>query len=591
MILQISTLVFNNLKDELEDLGVCELDEDGELLDERRAKKVLRHSFKKYTSEKHTIDLTAMSRNECEKLLDILNNCSGVHGTRILAKDIEKYLKASDQGVEAVRARNCRQAAWMLEHYFSELEHHMIFSVDEYGGNSHSAYYVGDIDYFPEVKGSRHEPKRPEYCIIHIWWIENDSRHKGEVRFDRADCLEKTCIEILDGLGYRPENPKLMAKLREETERYYHNLAKIGTKYSAVGIGLADLNDELRGSENNKWGNRLALDKFGKTEVVIDILVEGDKEDKGSSGKGASIDPYRWHRWNMRFHSPSEDEVVAHLEADDDTAEPVDFEVPVHPLVPCFDLRRHTRMRIHINNLTEYVYNKKVADYLVLPERDWKMVNLLVDHSENNFQDIVANKGQSMNVLSVGPPGTGKTATAEVFSEFKERPLYTIQCSQLGLNAEEVEKNLTIILKRANRWDAVLLLDEADVYISKRGSNLQQNAIVGAFLRVLEYASCILFMTSNLEDSIDDAIASRCIASLHYGMPSPGDQARIWKILAKLNDLEISDEDINKVVNKFALSGRDVKNLMKLASFATKEKKLTFESIEYAMQFKPTKSI
>ena len=103
---------------------------------------------------------------------------------------------------------------------------------------------------------------------------------------------------------------------------------------------------------------------------------------------------------------------------------------------------------------------------------------------------------------------TSKTLTAEVLAEYKERPLYSIQCSQLGIDPETIEKNLAVVLQRANRWNAILLLDEADVYITKRGSSLQHNAIVGVFLRILEYAQCILIMTTNLSMTRSRAAAS-----------------------------------------------------------------------------------
>ena len=38
------------------------------------------------------------------------------------------------------------------------------------------------------------------------------------------------------------------------------------------------------------------------------------------------------------------------------------------------------------------------------------------------------------------------------------------------------------------------------------------NAVVGVFLRVLEYFNGLLFLTTNRIDDIDEAIVSRCIA-------------------------------------------------------------------------------
>lgn len=534
-----------------------------------------------------TIDLTERTKNEVLKLRELLH-ASQTRGTKVIVADIDKYLKAADVGAGITQARTVRQAAWLMEQYIAGLPNHIIFNEDEYGGNSHSGYLVTDVDYQPEI---RNESRRqPEALLMRMVYIKNDVREVRSWALEKPEVLCMSPLEILKEQGCVPETPELIEKLKAETVRYYDIREQVGVQYEAVGFGFSGL--DTLGATDNNW-RTVRMDNAGAhSRVVIDVLHEVD-QDKDRSGRDASVDPYRWHNWNMRFFAPSEDELVKHLRAEENSDDRPDYLVPVHPIAPVFDLKRHQRLNVHINNLTKYVYNKKVAERLVLPERDWKMVNLLVDHSRNFFQDVVSGKGQSMNVLSEGPPGTGKTVTAEVFAEFKERPLYTIQCSQLGMTPKEVEKNLVIVMARANRWNAVLLLDEADVYIRKRGEDIQQNAIVGAFLRVLEYASCILFMTTNLPEDVDDAIASRCIARLSYGPPGPVNQARIWRALADINGLVMSDADIKTVCEAHPeLSGRDVKNLLKLASFVAQSdgKPVTAETVEYALLFKPTQS-
>ena len=41
------------------------------------------------------------------------------------------------------------------------------------------------------------------------------------------------------------------------------------------------------------------------------------------------------------------------------------------------------------------------------------------------------------------------------------------------------------------------LIDEADVYIKRRDDNMTMNAVVGVFLRVLEYFNGLLFLTTS----------------------------------------------------------------------------------------------
>ena len=541
------------------------------------------------------LDLGKLTRAECEKLRDILKT-SGIQGTRVVAADITKYLKAAQEGVETMRARVVRQAAWMMEYFVAHLPHHMIFSEDDYEGGSYVGYYVEDVEYC-----ERHErggSVSPEHVVIDLLWIDKDSRSSTHLDLYPEQCLGMTPIEMLKGAGYVAETPDLMTRLQRETELYYVVRNDVGKKYTATGLAKDDLDDatERETKHMYSWSARsrskvLRMDLFGlRTPVVIDVMSEkGDKDNDNHHGSRVNL--YRWHPWNMRFHSPSEDDLARHLEADEDSDFQPNLQLPVHPLVPCFDLKRHARLRVHVNNLIEYVYRPEVADGLVIPERDRALIDLLVDQSSNNFQDVVEGKGASMNILAGGPPGTGKTLTAEVFAEFKHRPLYTIQCSQLGLNPEQVEQNLSVVLQRANRWNAILLLDEADVYIRARGDDLAHNAIVGVFLRVLEYAQCILFMTTNLADNVDDAIASRCIVRIGYEVPPAADQHLIWRKLADLNGIPLSDDTIGAfVVEHPHISGRDVKNLLKLASFVSKRdgQPVDYATLEFALEYKPT---
>jgi len=132
----------------------------------------------------------------------------------------------------------------------------------------------------------------------------------------------------------------------------------------------------------------------------------------------------------------------------------------------------------------------------------------------------------------------------------------------------------------------VLLLDEADVYVRQRSNDLMQNAIVGVFLRVLEYQATVMFLTTNRPDDVDDAIASRCIAKLTYEAPTIQEQARIWKVLTTAQGLTVPDAVIDAIVddNRF-LSGRDVKNLLKLAAM---HGVVDQDTIRFVRQFKPT---
>ena len=113
---------------------------------------------------------------------------------------------------------------------------------------------------------------------------------------------------------------------------------------------------------------------------------------------------------------------------------------------------------------------------------------------------------------------------------------------------------------------------------------------VGVFLRVLEYQATILFLTTNRPEDVDDAIGSRCIARLVYGVPGPKDAARIWQVLASTAGIKITEKTIAEVVKANPeMTGRDIKNVLKLAGLMNGAKSgVTAEQVAYVQQFKPT---
>ena len=86
-----------------------------------------------------------------------------------------------------------------------------------------------------------------------------------------------------------------------------------------------------------------------------------------------------------------------------------------------------------------------------------------------------------MIILLEGPPGTGKTLTAESVAEAMQAPLYTMSAGELGTQANIVEKHLSDILKMATMWKAILLIDEADIFMEERSPyDLERNELVSS---------------------------------------------------------------------------------------------------------------
>jgi hypothetical protein len=70
---------------------------------------------------------------------------------------------------------------------------------------------------------------------------------------------------------------------------------------------------------------------------------------------------------------------------------------------------------------------------------------------------------------------------SESIAEKTNRPLYSITCGELGTDVVQTDQILRRIFNRAKTWNAILLLDEADVFLAKRDrTDLQRNAFVSS---------------------------------------------------------------------------------------------------------------
>ena len=129
----------------------------------------------------------------------------------------------------------------------------------------------------------------------------------------------------------------------------------------------------------------------------------------------------------------------------------------------------------------------------------------------------MSGKGEGLIILLHGGPGTGKTLTAESVAEFAKRPLYRVTCGDIGTDPQGVEEYLKSVLYIGSTWGCVVLLDEADVFLEERTKmDMQRNALVSVFLRVLEYYDGILILTTNRIGTFDEAFKSRIQLALHY---------------------------------------------------------------------------
>lgn len=154
--------------------------------------------------------------------------------------------------------------------------------------------------------------------------------------------------------------------------------------------------------------------------------------------------------------------------------------------------------------------------------------------------------------------------------------------AEIGLDASRAEKNLERLFNLATKWEAILLIDEADVFLETRGStsDASRNALVSVLLRVLEYYAGVIILTTNRIKSIDVAVISRIHLAIRYEDLRPDQMKSIFKYF--LDQLEPDDIQNRRRIENFVdeyghhygLNGRQIRNVVSAALASARQKKL-----------------
>lgn len=253
-----------------------------------------------------------------------------------------------------------------------------------------------------------------------------------------------------------------------------------------------------------------------------------------------------------------------------------------------YSLKDKKWLRFWIDSVKEVVWNDKAFESLVLPSDQKELVLAFAESQAKHghvFDDVVKGKGKGIIMLLSGPPGVGKTLTAESVAETMRVPLYMLSAGDLGTDPSEVEETLSKILAMATKWQSVLLLDEADVFLEARSAHdLERNKLVSIFLRILEYYEGFLFLTTNRVDNIDAAFESRIHLSLQYEELSHSSRYHVWKTFlgAPSSGATNFTEENLQALSDIPMNGRQIKNVIKTAQLLASRKGvlLSFENVE-----------
>jgi hypothetical protein len=143
---------------------------------------------------------------------------------------------------------------------------------------------------------------------------------------------------------------------------------------------------------------------------------------------------------------------------------------------------------------------------------------------------------------------------------------FQISVGELSTDAGRLEGQLSKIFQIAKHWDAILLLDEADVYLEQRApQDLVRNGLVSVFLRTMEYCQGAMFLTTNRASLFDPAALSRIHLKLKYDDLITKARREVWENFLNRAESSYRPADISIYelgsLSRTQLNGREVKSL------------------------------
>jgi SpoVK/Ycf46/Vps4 family AAA+-type ATPase len=255
------------------------------------------------------------------------------------------------------------------------------------------------------------------------------------------------------------------------------------------------------------------------------------------------------------------------------------------PMVRVFSLETKAYVFADVDDLADYEYDAAALDRLYLPG-DMKSVlrQVFQTPTADLFGDIIRGKHGGTVILASGSPGVGKTLTAEVYAEMTGRPLYVLEFGELGTTVREIEESLERVFARVVRWGAVLQFDECEVFLSHRGGDLERSAIVGIFLRMLDYYQGLLFLTSNRPEALDVAIRSRVMLWLEYPDLDRAGRAQVWRTMFEAAGLRLTDGTFDDLAGA-DMNGRQIRNLVRLGRILHPGRQLAAADVRGLLRF------
>ncbi len=282
----------------------------------------------------------------------------------------------------------------------------------------------------------------------------------------------------------------------------------------------------------------------------------------------------------------------------------------IHPNKEKRKKRVKLDMIIKEQDIFELIEPKTSLDDVVLSQKTREVLNNILKQMDKKVQNLlkewgIKEKRKSIDakLIFYGPPGTGKTMTAVSFGKSLKKKILSFDCSKiLSMYVGESEKNVRKIfdtyydIKEKTKSEPVLLLNEADQFLSSRSTGIgssadkMHNQMQNIFLEQIEKFEGILIATTNLLENIDPAFSRRFDYKIAFEKPNFKERVKLWqKMLPKNAQYE---ENFNiETLAKYDLTGGQINIIIKNTALrvAVKENPI-FTTLDFISMIQREKS-
>ena len=253
-----------------------------------------------------------------------------------------------------------------------------------------------------------------------------------------------------------------------------------------------------------------------------------------------------------------------------------------------------------MSNLQQHKVPQKGIDSVILPRESletlYDIANIekarKVLVGEWGFNEVFPDHN-GVAVLFHGPPGTGKTYTAEALAYETGKNLKIVNYAQvISMWVGGTEKALEALFNEVADSDSILLFDEADaIFASRTGiasaNDRFLNVETDILLGLIERFNSIAILTTNYIENIDQAFFRRMQYIVEFKAPDENLRVKLWNTLCPPKLPISKDVDFGKLAADYQFTGGDIKNAIiraatKRAVRIEQNRKISMQDLETA---------